>query len=46
MEQEYLSERKVPRQLKYLYGLGLENYEISYLLSLKRKEDISRKWRH
>ena len=37
---------KVPRQLRYVFGLGLEQCDVQYLLSLKRKKDIAqRKWK-
>jgi len=37
---------KLPRELRYLSGLSLEDSEIDYLMQLKKKKDISRKWRH
>jgi hypothetical protein len=33
------------REAAMLYSLGLENYEISYILDQRKKEQISRKWK-
>ncbi len=37
---------KLPRELRHLSNIGLDDYEIDYLLALKRKREIARKWKH
>lgn len=32
------------KEVVILYELGLEDYEISYLINLRRKQKASRKW--
>ena len=32
------------REVVTLYELGLEDYEISYLVNLRRKQKASKKW--
>ena len=36
---------KFSRELRTLYNLGVKDYELEYLISLKRKQDISKKWK-
>jgi len=33
------------KEAAMLYSLGLEDYEISYILDQRKKEQISRKWK-
>ena len=37
---------KLPRELRHLSNIGLDDFEMSYLVHLKKKQDISRKWKH
>ena len=40
-----MKNQKIPKQLRYLAGFGLDDSEIGYLMYMKRKQDISvRKW--
>jgi len=32
------------REISILYALGLEDYEVEYLLHLKEKTEASKKW--
>jgi hypothetical protein len=32
------------KEISVLYALGLEDYEVEYLLLLKTKKEISKKW--
>lgn len=46
MNKYLINGRRVPRGISTLYDMGVEPYEIEYLLHMKRKKDISRKWRY
>jgi len=36
--------RQLAKEISILHSLGVEEYEISYLISLKRKREASLKW--
>jgi len=38
--------KKLPRELRYLSNIGLEDFEIDYLVQLKKKKDSSKHWKH
>jgi hypothetical protein len=44
-KQLFIHGRRIPRELVTLYELGVEPYEIEYLLSLKRREENYQKWK-
>lgn len=42
----FVNGRRVSRDLLMLYEMGVEPFEIEYLLHLKRKEDIRKRWKY
>ena len=41
--QKTIQEFEVEKEISMLYTLGLEDYEIDYLLSMKAKQEASKK---
>jgi hypothetical protein len=35
----------IDKRVKMLYDLGLEDYEVEYLLFLRRKQELGKKWK-
>ena len=50
INQNFFEKEEIPeeikKEIKILFELGLEDYEIEYILYLKTKEKSRLKWRH
>ncbi len=43
-EKRMILSREIRKEIMTLYKLGLEDYEIKYLISLKKKREVGFKW--